>query len=162
MPLFKFVREAGEKILKVDMTPPTTTAEAARHFINQQKITILKSVLAKHQLHITDLELLFEGDTVVISGVAANQAEREKAVLAIGNVDGIGEVDDRLTLATEPEEESKFHTVKKGEYLSLIAKQYYGDAMKYPVIFEANRPMLTDPNLIYPGQVLRIPALGKA
>ena len=46
-----------------------------------------------------------------------------------------------------------------GDTLGAIAKKHYGNASKYPVIFEANKPMLTDPNLIYPGQVLRIPQL---
>ena len=51
-----------------------------------------------------------------------------------------------------------FHTVKKGENLSAIAKHYLGDAGRYREIFEANRPMLSDPDKIYPGQSLRIPA----
>jgi nucleoid-associated protein YgaU len=58
-----------------------------------------------------------------------------------------------------PKPEATFYTVKKGDYLSKIAKEVYGDASKYNVIFEANKPMLKDPDLIYPGQVLRIPPL---
>ena len=60
---------------------------------------------------------------------------------------------------TTPEPPARFHTVVGGDTLSKIAKEQYGDPMKYPVIFEANRPMLSDPDKIYPGQVLRIPAL---
>jgi len=56
-----------------------------------------------------------------------------------------------------PEPEAKFYTVVSGDSLSKIAKEYYGNAMKYPVIFEANKPMLSHPDKIYPGQVLRIP-----
>jgi len=48
--------------------------------------------------------------------------------------------------------------VVKGDTLSAIAKKYYGDANKYNAIFEANKPMLTHPDKIYPGQKLRIPA----
>ena len=59
----------------------------------------------------------------------------------------------------EPEPEAQFYTVQPGDSLSKIAKQFYGNAMKYPVIFDANKPMLKDPNKIYPGQVLRIPPL---
>jgi nucleoid-associated protein YgaU len=55
--------------------------------------------------------------------------------------------------------EAVFYTVVKGDTLSRIAKQHYADANKYPAIFEANRPMLTHPDKIYPGQVLRIPPL---
>ena len=58
---------------------------------------------------------------------------------------------------TKPE--TKFYTVVSGDTLGKIAKEYYGNAMKYPEIFEANKPMLKDPDLIYPGQVLRIPPL---
>jgi nucleoid-associated protein YgaU len=47
--------------------------------------------------------------------------------------------------------------VKSGDTLSAIAKQFYGDAGRYSAIFEANKPMLKDPDEIYPGQVLRIP-----
>jgi nucleoid-associated protein YgaU len=55
--------------------------------------------------------------------------------------------------------EAQYYTVVSGDNLSKIAKHYYGDANKYPVIFEANKPMLTHPDKIYPGQVLRIPPL---
>jgi nucleoid-associated protein YgaU len=79
-------------------------------------------------------------------------------VLVVGNTEGIASVDDRMTTAVQ-EPEAQFHTVVKGDSLSKIAKTYYGNAMKYPVIFEANKPMLTDPDKIYPGQVLRIPNL---
>ena len=51
------------------------------------------------------------------------------------------------------------YTVQAGDNLSKIAKQFYGNPNKYPVIFEANKPMLKDPDKIYPGQKLRIPAL---
>ena len=52
---------------------------------------------------------------------------------------------------------STFYTVQKGDTLSKIAKDQYGNANKYQQIFEANKPMLKDPDKIYPGQVLRIP-----
>ena len=99
-----------------------------------------------------------DGDKAVVSGKAASQAEREKAILAAGNTQGVARVDDRLTVAAA-EPESQYHRVESGDTLSKIAKQYYGDLSKYPVIFEANQPMLKDPDKIYPGQVLRIPPL---
>ena len=61
-------------------------------------------------------------------------------------------------LAVNPDHPDRY-TVVKGDYLSKIAKRVYGDAMKYNIIFDANRPMLSDPNKIYPGQVLVIPPL---
>jgi nucleoid-associated protein YgaU len=51
------------------------------------------------------------------------------------------------------------YTVRRGDSLSLIARAKYGDAMRWPTIYEANRDQIKDPNLIYPGQVLRIPKL---
>jgi len=85
------------------------------------------------------------------------QEVREKLVLAIGNTAGIGQVDDDGIEVTEPQDASVFYTVQKGDTLSKIAQQHYGSAAKYMAIFEANRPMLEDPDRIYPGQVLRIP-----
>lgn len=94
--------------------------------------------------------------TVTLRGEAPDQATREKVLLAAGNVHGVASVDDQMSVA-RPEPEAKFHTVAKGDTLSAIAKTYYGNANKYMVIFEANQPMLSHPDKIYPGQVLRIP-----
>jgi nucleoid-associated protein YgaU len=109
-------------------------------------------------LEVDDLQVKFDDGVVTVSGTTKTQAEREKVVLALGNTEGVARVDDRLETA-ETAAEAQFYTVKKGDSLSKIAKEYYGDVMKYTVIFEANQPMLEDPNLIYPGQVLRIPSL---
>ena len=79
-------------------------------------------------------------------------------MLCCGNVAAVAKVNDMLTVATAAEPESKYHTVKSGDTLSKIAKEAYGDANAYMKIFEANKPMLSDPNKIYPGQMLRIPA----
>ena len=57
--------------------------------------------------------------------------------------------------------EAQYHDVVRGDTLSAIAKKFYGDANKYPVIFEANKPMLSHPDKIYPGQKLRIPPLAQ-
>jgi nucleoid-associated protein YgaU len=119
---------------------------------------------------------------VALVGKVASVADKEKLIVAAGNIDGVEQVDDRLRVeapaadetapmapppaddvdnAPEPPEEetpsSQFYTVESGDTLGAIAKQFYGNAGKYMVIFEANRPMLEDPNKIYPGQVLRIP-----
>jgi nucleoid-associated protein YgaU len=93
---------------------------------------------------------------VEVYGLAASQADKEKAILAVGNAAGIERVDDRIRVET-PAPAATFYTVKSGDTLSKIAKTHYGEAGKYPAIFEANKPMLTDPDKIYPGQVLRIP-----
>ena len=107
-------------------------------------------------LGVEDLNVRVDGDTVTVSGTAATQEDREKIVLACGNVEGIARVDDQMETAAP---KATFYTVVSGDTLSKIAKEQYGDAMKYPVIFEANKPMLEHPDKIYPGQVLRIPPL---
>ncbi len=103
-----------------------------------------------------DIDVRFDDGTVYLSGEVADQATLERVVLAVGNVAGVDKVDEDLTVAT-PADASKMYTVKSGDSLSAISQQFYGDANRYNEIFEANRPMLSDPNLIYPGQVLRIP-----
>ena len=84
------------------------------------------------------------------------QESCEKLTLVAGNQYGIGGVNCQLQVIN-PEPESTFYTVKPGDTLSKIAKHFYGSASKYHVIFEANKPLLTDPNKIYVGQNLRIP-----
>lgn len=54
--------------------------------------------------------------------------------------------------------EIRTHTVASGETLSKIARHYYGNANAWPKIFEANKDKLKNPDLIHPGQVLKIPA----
>ena len=84
--------------------------------------------------------------------------DKEKIILALGNVEGVSAVDDQMNvLKSEPA--AVFYEVKSGDTLSKIAKAHYGNAQKYMEIFEANKPLLKDPNKIYPGQVLRIPSL---
>lgn len=97
---------------------------------------------------------------VKLDGRTATQAEREKIRVALGNVAGVEKVEDNLE-ADDGAEESRLYTVKSGDTLGKIAKAMYGNAGKYPLIFEANRPMLSDPDKIYPGQVLRVPALSE-
>ena len=95
---------------------------------------------------------------MTVGGKVPSQQEKEKVILVLGNTQGVARVDDRLVVEV-PEPAATLYTVKSGDSLSKIAKEHYGDAMKYPVIFEANQPMLKDPDKIYPGQVLRIPPL---
>ena len=95
---------------------------------------------------------------VLVKGRGLTQEQKEKLILAVGNVEGVGEVEDGIE-TDDDRPAAQFYTVKKGDTLSKIAREYYGNAMKYPVIFEANKPMLTDPDKIYPGQVLRIPPM---
>ena len=74
-----------------------------------------------------------------------------------GNTKGVAKVNDQITVSAQAQPASQFYEVKSGDTLSKIAKQVYGDQNKYSAIFEANKPMLKDPDEIYPGQILRIP-----
>jgi nucleoid-associated protein YgaU len=108
---------------------------------------------------IKDLVVTFDDGVVTLKGECDTHATKEKAVLLAGNVKGVARVEDEELIAPEPEEETEYYTVVRGDYLSKIAKKFYGNASKYPVIFEANREVIKDPDLIYPGQKLRIPKL---
>ncbi len=149
MGIFDFIPGVGRK---------SEEKEQQSELMEKVQANRILKYLSQLDLNVEDLKVAFDDGTVTLKGAAASQADREKAILAAGNTQGVARVDDQMTVKA-PEPEAKFYTVKKGDSLSKIAKHEYGDAMKYQNIFEANRPMLTDPNLIYPGQVLRIPAI---
>ena len=98
-----------------------------------------------------------EAGKVNVSGKAVSQEMKEKILVAIGNVDGVAEVEDQAEAGGKGAA-SQFHQVVKGDTLWAVSKKYYGKGSRYPEIFEANRPMLAHPDKIYVGQVLRIPA----
>ena len=150
MGLFDFVKEAGRK-LGIGSDAPTPDD--------------LRAEVTKLGLDAKDLEVDVQGDIVKVSGNAPSQEQREKIVLAMGNVHGVSKVEDSITVAATGSSassgssaaESKFYTVKSGDTLSKVSKEFYGDPNRYNAIFEANKPMLEHPDKIYPGQVLRIP-----
>lgn len=154
MGLFSFLKKAGSSILKNDAEANAEKAEAAK----AKRIELLKSIVESTGLEVENLELEVDQDNVTVYGQVDSQSDKEKVVLVLGNVEGIASVDDRISVVN-PQPEAIFYEVKSGDSLSKIAKAHYGDAMKYMLIFEANQPMLKDPNLIYPGQVLRIPPI---
>ncbi len=156
MKLFKFIKDAGEKLFG---SGEASAAPAAAPDANAKAAAAIKTYIEKLKLPIEALDVRFDGSTgtVSVGGTAPDQAARERVLLAAGNVSGVERVEDSIVV-TKSEAEARFHTVERGDTLSAIAKQYYGDANKYPVIFEANKPMLSHPDKIYPGQMLRIPA----
>ena len=167
MGLFDFVKDAGEKLLgrdkdeeKARQAEIEAKAEKGRQELAERRLAagIVKFVDGLG-LGVSDLSVRVDGETATVKGSVPDQATREKVVLAVGNTQGIARVDDQLTVDKE-EAAGTFYTVKRGDTLSGIAKAHYGNAGKYPVIFEANKPMLKDPDKIYPGQVLRIPPQG--
>lgn len=115
-------------------------------------------LILKKNLGTEALNVAFDSSTgtATVKGTAPTQDACEKVTLACGNVANVAKVENQLTV-TKPADESQFHDVVSGDTLSAIAKKYYGNAGKYMVIFEANKPMLSHPDKIYPGQKLRIP-----
>jgi len=198
MGLFDFVKNAGAKIGIGKSTSEEAeekagqaaaaaaarakgaAAAAERQVASEKKeqvAEVRKSFeLEKHVrsmgFEVDDLDITFDDGKATITGAVDDNATRERVILTVGNVDGVGQVDDQLRVKTHVElaaeeinrqkAETKFYTVVSGDSLSKIAKEFYGDPMRYPEIFEANKPMLKDPDLIYPGQVLRIPGAGGA
>ena len=154
MGIFSFIKNAGAKVFGIGKTVEEENAE---------KSAQLREAIASHGLEVADLSIEVADDAVKLWGEAADLATKEKVVLVSGNTNGVASVEDNLTVAEveviEEAEMAQFHTVESGDTLGKIAKNYYGNAMKYPVIFEANKPMLSHPDKIYPGQVLRIPPL---
>lgn len=138
MGLWSFVKDSGKKLFGGGDDAPDAEA--------------LKKEVKDLGLGADDVDISVEGDKVKVSGVGLSKAIREKVILAVGNVAGVAEVED-----DGDDENTVFHTVQKGENLSVIAQKTLGKASRYPEIFEANKPMLTHPDKIYPGQVLRIP-----
>ena len=171
MGMIDFVKSAGEKLL--DLNPAKKAAD------------VLVEHVRKFNLGGDDLKVERDAGKVTVSGRARSQEEKEKIVLALGNVAGVEQVQDVIFIdpsefgdkpppgppapatppgaeraaarAAEAEAASQFYTVKKGDTLSGISKQVYGKASLYNRIFEANQPLLSHPDKIYPGQTLRIP-----
>ena len=160
MGLIDFVKSAGKALGFGDdepAAPSGPSAEEVQRTHDRRQAAALVRTVEEFGFEVDGLAVSVDGDVATVSGKASSQETREKVVLVVGNTAGIAQVDDRM----EVSDQSVFHTVVSGDTLSKIAKGVYGDAMKYPMIFEANKPMLEHPDKIYPGQVLRIPPLGE-
>ena len=153
MDLLGFAKDIGRRIFNKD-------EEAAEK---------IKELILQNNPGVRNLEVEFDQGVVGLSGECESGAAMQKCVLLAGNVEGVIDVyANKMTIRPpaggeakkeeEPAEEPvEFYTIRSGDTLSKIAKQYYGDAMKYPRIFEANREVIQDPDKIYPGQRIRIP-----
>jgi nucleoid-associated protein YgaU len=164
MSLISFLQEAGEKLFRSQPATPAAAPAAAAPAANVSTLNAtaaeaIEKYIRSQNLNADGLDVAYDGSTqtVTVTGTAADQATREKIVLCCGNVAGVSKVNDQLQVAAGAEPESTYHTVKSGDTLSKIAKEAYGDANAYMQIFEANKPMLSHPDKIYPGQKLRIP-----
>lgn len=164
MGMFSFIKSAGEKLFgtgeaqaadvvaKADPTPVNVDAA------NQAAAGAIADYVAKMNLTAQDLQIGFDAasSTVTVQGTADTAETKEKILLCCGNVAGVDNVQDQMSVV-ENAPEPVFYTVVSGDTLSHIAKEQYGNANDYMKIFEANKPMLSSPDEIYPGQSLRIP-----
>lgn len=142
MGLFSFMRNAGKSAFKQG----EDEAKAIE--------TLLKMDLGDK---INDLKAEFAGGLVTLYGKCDSFATKEKAVLLAGNLKDVERVNDENLEAPASEEVTEFYTVKSGDSLWKIAQEFYGNGNKYQEIFEANKEVIKNPDLIYPGQTLRIP-----
>ncbi|MGF1546240.1 MAG: peptidoglycan-binding protein LysM [Thiotrichales bacterium] len=142
MGLFDFALDVGKKIFKK----------------GDNAATKIEEHIAEDNPGIEGLQVAYdESGKVSISGTAASAEALEKAVLMAGNIAGVADVDASGVTAPAATVEVEYYTIAKGDTLSAIAKKFYGKASDYPRIFEANREVIKDPNLIFPGQKIRIP-----
>lgn len=141
MGLFDFFKDMGEKIFGRE-------DEAAEK---------IKENIEASNPGIQDLSVAYNDGVVELSGSADSAEAMEKAVLMAGNVQGVSEVKADGISAPPQAAQVEFYVIQKGDSLSAIAKRYYGNAQDYPRIFDANREVIKNPDLIYPGQKIRIP-----
>lgn len=148
MGLFDFIKSAGKKLGIGSDDPPSAED--------------LKTELESHKLGTEKVDVEVKGDRAILRGNVGSQDALEKAIVAVGNTIGIGKVESEVSVADAAPaaaKEPRLYTVKKGDNLWKIAEAMYGKGKGKlnTKIFDANRPMLTHPDKIYPGQVLRIP-----
>ena len=149
MGLHQFMKNAGAFALKAQ----ENRAEEAREYIAR--------ILGKDAEDIEGLQVDLEDDQIKLSGKCKDQSTLEKAILLAGNITGISSVmSDGLRLVGKGVKElakSRFYTIKAGDTLSKVSKEFYGDANRYMEIVDANKGVIENADRIYPGQVIRIP-----
>ncbi len=150
MGVFSFLKSAGSKLFGGGESPEEKAAKVKEH-LNKQGFDLSNVTVS-----------VDDNDNVTLVGQAKNFDEKQKMLATAGNVEGVESVNDDLTLAEPMKVEvqdvtTTFYTVKSGDSLSKISQEVYGNPNSYTIIFEANKPMLSDPDKIYPGQVLYVP-----
>ncbi len=149
MDLFGFAKDIGRSLFNKD-------EEAADK---------IKELIETNNPGVSDLGVEFDDGIVKLSGACDSSAAREKCILMAGNVQGVIDVyaSEMSVTAPPPEQEAvveekvEYYVIESGDTLGKLAKKYYGNAMEYPRIFEANREIIEDPDKIYVGQKIRIP-----
>jgi len=141
MGLIEFLKDAGEKIF----SPGKNEADA----ISERLTRVFKDRLS-------DLKVEYDKGAVTLYGTCDTQSTKEKVILIAGNIQGVATVNGDNLMAP-PGEEVEFYTIVSGDTLWKIAQKYYGKGSRYPEIFEANKEVIKNADLIYPGQRIRIP-----
>ena len=151
MSMLDFVTEVGHKLFSSDEEPAET----------------IKKAIEADNPGIENLGVDFTNSFVTLTGNAKTSEAVEKAVLIAGNIKGVGRVVSNITVAGKADPAGtdappgggtvEYYTVQSGDTLSAIAKHFYGDASKYPKIFDANREVIKHPDKIFIGQKIRIP-----
>src|SRR5271170_3809506 len=143
MGLISFVKSAGEKLFGASEAKAATADD-------------LHKELQKHGLDTSGVKIAVDGDKVHVTGSAPSTEQAEKIAIALGNTVGVQTVQNDIKPAAATPE-PKFYTVKSGETLWAISEKEYGKCAggNDGIIFQPNRPMLTHPDKIYHGQVLR-------
>ncbi|WP_394167116.1 peptidoglycan-binding protein LysM [Photobacterium piscicola] len=139
MGLLDFARDIGHKLFSNEDEAPT-------------KIT---QHIEDNNPGISDLQVSVEDGVATLSGAADSAAAREKVILMAGNTQGIASVVDNISA---PEEASNvtYYVVEEGDSLWKIAEKTLGNGAKYEQIFEENKEVIQNPDLIFAGQKLRI------
>ena len=141
MGLFDFVSNIGKKIFGSE-------AEASDK---------IKDYFEKDNPGVNDFKVTVKDGVATIEGEAASAEAKEKAILMVGNLQGVKEVQADSLTAPAATVKVEYYIIKSGDTLSAIAQKFYGKGSEYPRIFEANREIIKNPDLIYPGQKIRIP-----
>ncbi len=141
MGLFDFVANIGKKIFPNE-------AEASDK---------IKDYFEGDNPGVNDFQVTVKDGVATLSGEAASAEAKEKAILMVGNLQGVKEVQADNLAAPAASVKVEYYVIKSGDTLSAIAQKYYGKGSAYPRIFEANREVIKNPDLIYPGQKIRIP-----
>ncbi len=157
MGLFDFAKDIGSKLF-------TSDADAAKD--------ITDHILSDNP-GVENLSVIFKDGEATLIAESNTFEAAQIAVLMAGNVNGVTKVipkfqindvenpaeaktEEDIVAALEPGN-VEYYIIQSGDSLSKIAKKYYNNAGEYPRIFEANKEVIKDPELIYPGQKIRIP-----
>lgn len=159
MSLFGFVKNIGKSLFGSE-------AKAAES---------IQAHIEANNPGVKNLDVKFNEGIVTLCAECESAEALQKLILMAGNVKGVEDVRvDKISITPPAASSSapaepvavetaleqaniEYYIIKKGDSLSKIAKKYYGNAMEYPRLFEANREVIEDPDLIYPGQKIRIP-----